>query len=94
MTEEQLDDRLREALRTIVDRYGKDGQPITIRNADALVLEELERQGFLSMLDYDLSGNAIAMPAYKAISYFESAASKKSRSANKSQIVYQTFLES
>lgn len=94
MTEEQLDDRLREALRTIVDRYGKDGQPITIRNADALVLEELERQGFLSMLDYDLSGNAIAMPAYKAISYFESATSKKSRSANKSQVVYQTFFES
>ena len=94
MAEEQLDDRLVEVLQVIVDSYGKDGQPVTIRNANVPVLDELKRQGFLSMLDYDLSGNAIAVPTYKAISYFESASSKITRSANKSRIVYQTFLES
>ncbi|MCI6548122.1 MAG: hypothetical protein MR415_05710 [Coriobacteriaceae bacterium] len=93
MAEEQLDDILRENLWAIVDKYGKDNQPATILNANTVVLDELKRQGFLSSLNYDLSGNAIAVPTYKAITYFESAPPKKNRSANRSQITYQTFLE-
>lgn len=94
MAGDQLDDRLTEALQTIVASYGKDGQPVTIRNANSVVLDELKRLGFLSILDYDLSGNAIVVPAYKAISNFEGAPLTKKRSAFKSRIVYQTFLES
>lgn len=93
MAEEQLDDILRENLWAIVDKYGKDNQPATILNANTVVLDELKRQGFLSSLNYDLSGNAIAVPTDKAITYFESAPPKKNRSANRSQITYQTFLE-
>ena len=70
MTDEKLDDALEGALAAVVESYGGGNQLVPVENADRLVYDELERRGYLSFLDYDLSGGAIMTPSYKAVSHY------------------------
>lgn len=67
----KLDNTLAGALSTIVERYKDDNQFVFVENADKLAFDELERMGYLKNLSYDLSGNAIMTPTYKAAAYFQ-----------------------
>lgn len=71
MTDSKLDNKLAGALSTVVERYSDGNQFVSVENADKLVFDELERMGYLKNLSYDFSGNAIVIPTYKAVAYFQ-----------------------
>lgn len=59
IVDEKLDDDFVGALAAVVENYGGGNRLVSVQNADCLVCDELERRGYLSFLDYDLSGGAI-----------------------------------
>ena len=92
MVDEKLDDVLEGALAAVVESYGGGNQLVSVQNADRLVYDELEHHGYLSFLDYDLSGGAIMTPSYKAVSHYREIDMPVSTSSRKPKD-FETFGE-
>ena len=88
-----MDKKLEDALKHVVENYEGNNSLVEVHAADHLIYDELKRTGFLSHLEYDLTGNAIVVPTHAAISYFsEGGVSNKQKHHNPAQ--FETFKDS
>ena len=74
MADRGLDTALEEALAFIVSQCGDGDRLVSVPDADHLVYDELKRRGYLDMVEYDLTGNAIVRPSYRAFTNFREPA--------------------
>lgn len=95
MAEQKLDNVLEDVLKAIVSKAGPGGdQLVTMQNADRMAIDELKRRDFLTMADYDLSGNASVMLAYKGRVYFGDAGDAPEASVSSHKVkIFETFGE-
>lgn len=88
-----LDSTLEKTLSDIMERYDGHGGHVSVFNVDPLVLEELKRLDYLKYLDFNLSGDAVVVPSYKAIAHKFNQNDPSISSTRKSK-VFETFTES
>lgn len=88
-----LDSTLEKTLSEIMKLYDGHGGHVTVFDVDPLILEELKRRDYLKYLDFNLSGNAVVVPSYKAIAYKYNQNEPFLVSTRRSK-VFETFTES
>lgn len=88
-----LDSTLEKTLSEIMKLYDGHGGHVTVFDVDPLILEELKRRDYLKYLDFNLSGNAVVVPSYKAIAYKFNQNEPFLVSTRRSK-VFETFTES
>lgn len=88
-----LDSTLEKTLSEILKLYDGHGGHVTVSDVDPIILEELKRRDYLNYLDFNLSGNAVAVPSYKAITY-KFNQNKTSLVSTRRSMVFETFTES
>lgn len=93
MFNDDLDSTLENTLSDIMDRYDGHGGHISVFNVDPLILEELKRLDYLKHLDFNLSGDAVVVPSYKAIAHKFNQIEPSIPSTRKTR-VFETFTES
>lgn len=88
-----LDSTLEKTLSEILKLYDGHGGHVTVFDVDPIILEELKRRDYLNYLDFNLSGNAVVVPSYKAITY-KFNQNKPSLVSTRRSKVFETFTES
>lgn len=85
--------RSKKTLSEILKLYDGHGGHVTVFDVDPIILEELKRRDYLNYLDFNLSGNAVVVPSYKAITY-KFNQNKPSLVSTRRSKVFETFTES